>query len=118
MAYAFSYAEDVLALVAKYLPQHQSMLSSFSDYPPYNVPQDHPSESVWPRKNNHTNCFALAASFAYKQKGSTIEELQKRLLQSLRGPVRNTTYENEVYKLPLVGITEAIRGMRKPSMDS
>eukprot|EP00971_Amphidinium_carterae_P195741 3884305-Amphidinium_carterae.6 len=82
------------------MPPHHTRLSSFSDFGAYNVPNNHPSKSLWLRKENSTkNCFALAAILEYKQTGGTVDESQKRLLRSLRGPVRVTTFENEVYKL-------------------
>eukprot|EP00971_Amphidinium_carterae_P213129 4230053-Amphidinium_carterae.3 len=56
-----------------------------------------------------------------RRKGSsrnTVRHSQKRLYESLTGPVQITTVDNSMYEVPIVGIAGTIRGMNKPSMGS
>eukprot|EP00971_Amphidinium_carterae_P051633 1016252-Amphidinium_carterae.1 len=68
--------------------------------------------------NQTKNCFAISAPFAWKQPGGTIGESQTRLYHSLKGPVRVTLPNNEVYQIPILGVNPQYRGQTRPSLDT
>eukprot|EP00971_Amphidinium_carterae_P003206 63073-Amphidinium_carterae.3 len=88
MSYIFSDFTDVQSHMQRYLPPHSHRLHSYTNQEAYTVPEKHPSTYIWPRKmslNTTKNCFALAASFEFKQRGSTVKVALKKFLESLFG---------------------------------
>eukprot|EP00971_Amphidinium_carterae_P279336 5545353-Amphidinium_carterae.1 len=60
--------------------------------------------------NQTKNCFAISATFAWKQPGTSIGESQTRLYLSLKGPLRVTLPNDEVYQIPILGVNPQYRG--------
>eukprot|EP00971_Amphidinium_carterae_P124931 2474965-Amphidinium_carterae.1 len=92
---------------------------SDSNQDAYNIPENHVSNLVWPKKDNKTkNCFAITSSFNWKSRGPTIVEAQKNLYLSLEGPLQATLESGEVYSLPITGTPERLSGYIGPSLEA
>eukprot|EP00971_Amphidinium_carterae_P102819 2035222-Amphidinium_carterae.2 len=112
-------SSDVKNDYDKMMPQRASRLSMYTDQDAYNIPEDHPSALLWPRKANQTkNCFAITSSFDWKQRGPTIRDAQKNLYLSLDGPLTVTLHDGEVYTLPIIGTPEKMSGYIGPSLEA